>query len=166
MVWKAGASTFPVLRCLVLKHCSNLEAIPSGLADVKSLEMIDFECTSVSLVSSARRIQGWIPSPFFPIYVYDIHRSKHGSDSGTYDTEGRYMPVHFENIFSKYARTVPDKLTLGESKAIGRHSIPLGGTRKVSYLKKQFDGVMMVVYLTTVPRFTRERKARWNEETS
>jgi peroxygenase len=47
----------------------------------------------------------FFPDPFFRVYIPYVHKDKHGSDSGTYDNEGRYLPQKFEDIFAKYAGT-------------------------------------------------------------
>lgn len=59
-------------------------------------------------------LPGWIPDPTFPIYTARIHKTKHGSDSNSYDTEGRFIPLSFENQFSKYDKDNKGGLTLGE----------------------------------------------------
>ncbi|VAI60561.1 unnamed protein product [Triticum turgidum subsp. durum] len=48
------------------------------------------------------------------IYIENIHKGIHGSDSGAYDSQGRFVPEKFEAAFAKHAKTVPDALTSAE----------------------------------------------------
>lgn len=58
VLWKANANQFPVLTGLYLRHCGKLEAIPNGIADIASLQIIDlYCCTNPSVAVSARKIQ-------------------------------------------------------------------------------------------------------------
>ncbi|XP_027162234.1 putative disease resistance RPP13-like protein 3 isoform X2 [Coffea eugenioides] len=57
VMWKALASHFPILRSLFLRHCTKLEAVPSGLGDIATLQEIDLYCTNSMVAKSARNIQ-------------------------------------------------------------------------------------------------------------
>ncbi|KAK1621945.1 Caleosin related protein-domain-containing protein [Colletotrichum phormii] len=48
-------------------------------------------------------VSGYLPDPLFRIFLDRVHKDKHGSDTNTYDTEGRFNPQKFEDMFSKYA---------------------------------------------------------------
>lgn len=45
---------------------------------------------------------GILPDPFFRIWIKRLHKAKHGSDSQTYDNEGRFRPQQYEDFFAKY----------------------------------------------------------------
>ncbi|KAI3454407.1 hypothetical protein Pfo_011070 [Paulownia fortunei] len=55
--WKASGHNFPSLRCLMLRNCEELEALPEGLATVPSLQVIDLHRPSKTAAASARKIQ-------------------------------------------------------------------------------------------------------------
>ncbi|KAI0172573.1 Caleosin-domain-containing protein [Hypoxylon sp. FL1284] len=48
-------------------------------------------------------VSGWLPDPFFRVHLANVHKDKHGSDTGTYDSEGRFVPQRFEDVLAKYA---------------------------------------------------------------
>jgi peroxygenase len=61
-----------------------------------------------------RLAHSFLPDPRFRVYVDSIYKAKHGSDSGSFDAEGRFIPQHFEDMFAKYDGDQDGALTFGE----------------------------------------------------
>ncbi|KAK6931628.1 Caleosin-related [Dillenia turbinata] len=70
----------------------------------------------INIGLSQKTRPGKFPSLLFPIEIKNIQKAKHGSDSGVYDSEGRFVPEKFEQIFARHARTNANALTGDELK--------------------------------------------------
>ncbi|XP_031129154.1 putative late blight resistance protein homolog R1B-14 isoform X2 [Ipomoea triloba] len=55
--WTVIADHFPVLECLILSCCENLEEFPSAFADITTLQLIKLTRCCSSIVTSAKQIQ-------------------------------------------------------------------------------------------------------------
>ncbi|KAL2605009.1 hypothetical protein AAZV13_09G099500 [Glycine max] len=88
----------------------------------------------INLALSQSTRPGKFPSFLFPIEIKNIQLGKHGSDTGVYDTEGRFVPSKFEEIFTKHAHTHPNALTYDELKEM------LKANRETKDLKGRIGG--------------------------
>lgn len=61
-----------------------------------------------------RLAHSWWPDPYFRIYVDSIHKAKHGSDTGIYDSEGQFRADAFELLFAKLDSTGTESLGVTE----------------------------------------------------
>ncbi|XP_044478281.1 probable peroxygenase 5 [Mangifera indica] len=68
----------------------------------------------IHMAISPKTIESKLPDLKLPIVVKNVVNAKHGSDTGTYDAQGRFVPEKFEEIFSKHAHAHSDSLTWDE----------------------------------------------------
>ena len=52
-----------------------------------------------------RLAHSYIPDPFFRIYTSSIHKAKHGSDTGVYDSDGHVRLLLFDELFARFDRS-------------------------------------------------------------
>ncbi|RDX72562.1 putative peroxygenase 4, partial [Mucuna pruriens] len=120
-----GVKTIPLHENVLQKHAAffdkNQDGVIypwetfQGLREIGSgiLSSIGL-CLFINLALSQSTRPGKFPSLLFPIEIKNIQLGKHGSDTGVYDTEGRFVPSKFEEIFTKHAHTHPNALTYNE----------------------------------------------------
>lgn len=56
-----------------------------------------------TIPKSGNRWLDYLPDPFLRIWVANIHRCKHGSDTESYDRRGKFQPSKFQAILEDYS---------------------------------------------------------------
>lgn len=56
----------------------------------------------------------FLPDPWFRIYVDSIHKAKHGSDTGIYDSGGNLREPLFDEMFDKFDESGEGSLGVGD----------------------------------------------------
>ncbi|KAN0061757.1 hypothetical protein ACQY0O_005749 [Thecaphora frezii] len=68
-----------------------------------------------TLPTKGDRLTDWIPDPFFRIWVANIQRCKHGSDSESFDHKGRLQQEKFDAMLEQYSsKRERDALSLSD----------------------------------------------------
>ncbi|MCJ1393328.1 hypothetical protein MMC18_006200 [Xylographa bjoerkii] len=61
-----------------------------------------------------RLAHSYLPDPLFRIYVDSIHKAKHGSDTGIYDSDGHLRPHLYDELFDKFDGSGKGSLSVSE----------------------------------------------------
>jgi peroxygenase len=101
-------------RTALRRHCDFWDADGDGLIfpwDIYtgfhklgfSIALCLWAAVSMPLCCSYSTQTSWLPDPLFTIRLDNIHRSRHGSTTATYDMEAEIDMRRFDAIFEKYA---------------------------------------------------------------
>ena len=102
-------------QTVMQQHCAYFDADHDGQISMKDtwhsirawgwnpfLSLLAVLIINLNLSYPTQR--GWLPDPRFRINIANVHKCKHGSDSMSYDNEGRFRPQSFEDMMAKYDR--------------------------------------------------------------
>jgi len=101
-------------RTALQRHCDFWDADHDGLIyswDIYigfrklgfSIALCIWAAISMAICLSYGTQTSWLPHPLFVINLDNIHRSRHGSTTATYDLNHEIEVCRFDSIFEKYA---------------------------------------------------------------
>ncbi|KAL0356316.1 UNVERIFIED_CONTAM: putative disease resistance RPP8-like protein 2 [Sesamum radiatum] len=73
--WRAESIHFPILRHLTIENCLRLEAVPSGIGEIQTLQSIELDESSPSAVTSAEEIleeQRSLGNESLHVHIYEV----------------------------------------------------------------------------------------------
>ncbi|KAG5181834.1 Caleosin related protein-domain-containing protein [Tribonema minus] len=93
------------------KHCAWFDRDGDGYVSpmdtYKSSRALGFNPLTSSVIAffinvalAPASADGWYPTVY--VNLKNVHRCKHGSDTGVYDETGRFVPAHFDALFDRY----------------------------------------------------------------